>query len=66
MSGDPRLHAGHVSEEGKSPSSDNLLDILKACTVLHLNVRYVVKSADLKNASQAAHVESLQAIYIMP
>ena len=52
-----------MSEEDKSPSSDPRLDILEACAVLHLHVRYVVKSADTKNASHATHVESLQEIY---
>ena len=65
MGGDTRKHAGHVSEEGKSSSSDPRLDVLKACAVLHLHVRYFDKSTDPKNASQATHVERLQAIYIM-
>ena len=59
-----RRHAGHMSKEVKSPSSDPRLDVLKACAVLHLHVRYVIKPADPKNALQASHVESLQAIYI--
>ena len=66
MSRDTRKHASHVSEEGKSYSSDPRLDVLKACAVLHLHIRYVDKSADPKNASQATHVERLLAIYIMP
>ena len=53
-----------MSEEGKSPSSDLRLNVLKARAVLHLHVRYVDKSVDPKNASQATHVEKLQAIYI--
>ena len=53
-----------MSEEGKSPSSDPRLDVLEACAVLHLHVRYVIKPADPKNASQASHVECLQAIYV--
>ena len=64
MGGDTRKHAGHVSEEGKSSLSDPRLDILKACPVLHLHVRYVDKSTDPKNASKATHVERLQAIYM--
>ena len=51
-------------EEGKSPSSDPRLDVLDSCAVLHLHVCYVIKPADPKNASQASHVECLQAIYI--
>ena len=53
-----------MPEEGESSSSDPRLDVLKACAVLHLHVRYVIEPADLKNASQTKHVESLQAIYI--
>ena len=52
-----------MSEEGKSPF-DPRLDVLEACAVLHLHVRYVIKPDDPKNASQASHVESLQAICI--
>ena len=62
MSGDTRRHTGHVSEAGKSPSSDPWLDVLKACAVLH--VRYVIQPADPKNASQGTHVKNLQTIYI--
>ena len=54
-----------MSEEGKSPF-DPRLDVLEACVVLHLHVRYVIKPADPKNASQVTHVESLQAIYNQP
>ena len=52
-----------MSKEGKSPSSDPLFAVLKACAVLHLHVRYVIKPADPKNTSQASHVKCLQAIY---
>ena len=31
---------------------------------MSLHVRYVIKPADSKNASQASHVDCLQAIYI--
>ena len=65
MGGDTRKHAGHVTEEGKSFSSDPRLGTLKACPVLHLHVRYANKSADPKNKSQATHVERLQALYMM-
>ena len=64
MTGDTIKHAGQVSEEDKSSSTDPRLDVLKACAVLHLHVRYVDKSADPKYASQVTHVEKLQAIYI--
>ena len=53
-----------MSEEGKSPSSDPRLHVFQACMFLHLHVRYVIKPADPKNASQAWHVECLQVIYI--
>ena len=53
-----------MSEESKLPLSDPRLDVLEACAVLHLHVRYVIKPADPKNASQAWHVECLQVIYI--
>ena len=51
-------------EEGRTPSSDPRLDVLEACAVLHLHDRYVIEPADPKDASQATHLESLQAIYI--
>ena len=53
-----------MSEEGKSPSSDPWLDVIEACAVLHLHVRYVIKPANSKNASQASYVECQKAIYI--
>ena len=55
---------GHESKEGKSSSSDPRLDVLEACAVLHLHVRYVIKLVSPKNVSQTSHAECLQAIYI--
>ena len=52
-----------MSEEGESPSSNPRLDVLEACAIHHLHIRYVIKPADPNNASQATHVKSLQVIY---
>ena len=64
MSGDTRLHAGHMTEESEPPSPDPRLDVFKSCAVFHLLIRYMVKPADSEDASQATHVKSLHAIDI--
>ena len=64
MGGDTRRHAGQVSDEGKSPSSDPRLDVFEACVVFHLQVCYVIEPADPEDASQAAHMKRLQTIDI--
>ena len=64
MGGNTGLHAGHVSEEGQSPSSDPRLDVLEAFEVLHLQVCYVIEPADSEDASQATRVKNLQTIDI--
>ena len=58
------LHAGHLSEESKSPSSDPRLDVYKACAVFQLHVRYEIKPADPENTSQVMHAESRHTIDI--
>jgi hypothetical protein len=40
------------------------LDVLKACAVFCLHIRYVIKLADPKNVLQATHVKSPRTIDI--
>ena len=43
---DAWLHAGHIPEEGKSPTSNPRLHVLQTSAILYFCVRYIVEKAN--------------------
>ena len=64
MDWDPRMHAGHMPEEGKAPMSNPRNHVLQTSAILYLCVRYIVESANSDYMVQTTHVEGLQAVDI--
>ena len=56
---DPRVQAGHVPEESKSPTPSPRPHVLQASAILNLCVCYVIASADPECAAPAVYVDGI-------